>query len=60
MSRKKSPQLGDYIEHKEPAFDRINEGKVIQLLSMQFLYETPSGNIRHCMFTEQWSHKKET
>ena len=55
----KRPEVGDYIEHREPAFDRVNEGKVVQLLSMQFVYETPKGDRRHCMFREDWSFKNE-
>lgn len=54
MPKRKAPELGDYIEHSEPAFNRVNEGTVVQLLAMQFIYETPKGHIRHCMFTEQW------
>lgn len=54
MPKRKAPELGDYIEHSEPAFNRVNEGTVVQLLSMQFIYETPKGHVRHCMFTEQW------
>ncbi len=55
----KKPEVGDYIEHRVPTFDRVNEGKVVQLLSMQFVYETPQGNLRHCMFREDWSFKNE-
>jgi len=51
----KKPNIGDIIEHREPAFDRVNIGKVVQLLSMQFVYETKEGHIRHCMFKEIWS-----
>ena len=58
MPKRKEPAIGDYIQHSEPAFDRVNEGKVVQLLAMQFIYETPKGNLRHCMFTEQWKHIK--
>ena len=49
--------LGDYIIHKEPYFDRVNKGKVVQLLAMQFVYETEDGNRRHCMFREDWEHE---
>jgi hypothetical protein len=54
---KKSPKLGDWIIHKEPSFDREHEGKVVQLLSMQFVYETESGDKRFCMFRENWTYK---
>ena len=56
---KKAPKLGDYIIHKEPYFNRVNEGTVVQLLSMQFVYETPKGERRFCMFREDWSYKNE-
>ena len=54
---KKPPQLGDYIVHNEPYFDRVNEGVVVQLLSAQFIYETKEGNRRHCLFKEDWKHE---
>lgn len=57
MSNSKSPKIGDWIVHKEPAFNREHEGKVVQLLSMQFVYQTDSGETRFCMFRENWSHK---
>ena len=28
MPKRKPPELGDYIQHSEPAFDRVNEGTV--------------------------------
>ena len=53
--KRNAPELGDYIEHRQPYFDRVNRGKVILLLSMQFVYETDNGNTRFCMFREDWS-----
>ena len=60
MPKRKPPEIGEYIEHSEPAFDRVNEGTVDQLLAMQFVYVTPEGQRRHCMFTEQWKMKEKT
>ena len=40
MAKTKQPELGDRILHKEPYFNRENEGVVIQLLGMQFVYRT--------------------
>ena len=57
MGKRKAPSVGAYIVHKEPYFNRVNEGTVEQLLAMQFVYVTPKGNRRHCMFTEDWSLK---
>ena len=45
---KKPPLLGDIIEHTCTLNGRF-EGKVIQLLSLQFIYETKEGYVRHCM-----------
>ena len=36
------------------------EGKVIQLLSLQFIYETREGYVTHCMFYEEWKDIEET
>ena len=54
---KKAPKLGDKIEHT----CRLNgkfEGKVIELLAMQFIYETQDGHHRHCLFREDWRYIK--
>ena len=58
MSKSKAPKIGDVIVHNEPAFNRTNSGKVIQLLSMQFVYETEKGQTRFCLFKEDWRHVK--
>jgi len=51
----KKPNLGDWIEHSEPTFGRVNYGKVVQLLSAQFCYDPPNSQyIRHCMYKEMW------
>jgi hypothetical protein len=53
MANKKTPQLGDNIEHT----CRLNgkfEGTVVELLSQQFIYETPNGITRFCLFKEEW------
>lgn len=51
--KKKAPEIGDMIEHTCTLNGKF-EGKVVQLLSMQFVYETKDGNLRHCMFREDW------
>ncbi len=51
--KKKPPEIGDMIEHTCTLNGKF-EGKVVQLLSMQFVYETKDGNLRHCMFREDW------
>ena len=50
----KKPELNDEIIHTEYTYNRVNQGKVIQLLDMQFLYQMKDGAIRHCMFDEDW------
>ena len=54
MSKKKKPELGDRILHREPAFNRENEGVVIEMLGMQFVYKTDKGEERFCLFREDW------
>jgi len=53
--KKKPPELGDYIEHREPYFDRVHRGNVVELLSAQFVYETEDGQTRFCLFKEDWN-----
>ena len=53
MGKKTPPKLGDKIEHTCTLNGKF-EGKVVQLLAMQFIYETKEGHIRHCMFREEW------
>ena len=50
----KRPNLKDVIVHHEPGFNRTNTGKVTQLLSAQFTYETADGQTRFCLFKEDW------
>ena len=33
------PEVDDMIEHSEPGMDRVATGKVVELLSSQFIYE---------------------
>ena len=56
--RDKKPEIGDRINHKEPAFDRENEGVVIQLLGAQFVYKTDAGHERFCLYKELWTKVK--
>ena len=55
---KNKPAVGDYIVHREPSFSRSNEGKIILMLAMQFVYKTPDGQERFCLFSEDWNHKE--
>lgn len=50
---KKTPKVGDLIEHTCTLNGKF-EGKVVQLLSMQFVYETAKGDRRFCLFRETW------
>ena len=62
------PEVNDMIEHSEPVFDRVATGKVVELLSSQFIYEVhkvvekgrekipvDKTSTRMCMFNETWS-----
>lgn len=49
----KRPELGDKIEHTCNLNGKF-EGKVVQLLGMQFVYETETGNTRFCLYREAW------
>lgn len=51
---KKPPLIGDLIVHEEPAFDRTTSGKVVLLLSAQFVYEDSEGRHRMCLYNEPW------
>ena len=53
MSKSKAPELGDKIEHICTLNGKF-EGKVVQLLAMQFVYETKEGHRRFCLFRETW------
>jgi|TARA_R110000803_G_scaffold46719_3_gene97987 hypothetical protein len=55
---KNKPEIGDYIIHREPSFNRVNEGEITQILAMQFTYLTPDGQDRFCLFSEDWNHKQ--
>ena len=55
---KKAPKVGDKIEHT----CRLNgkfQGKVIEMLAMQFVYETLDKNRRFCLFREDWDYVDE-
>jgi|TARA_R110001606_G_scaffold396133_1_gene569701 hypothetical protein len=54
MTNKKAPQIGDKIVHNERGHGGTNEGKVIELLAMQFVYETDEGQTRFCFYREDW------
>jgi hypothetical protein len=49
----KKPEIGDKIEHICNLNGKF-QGKVVQLLGMQFVYETETGNTRFCLFRETW------
>jgi hypothetical protein len=53
LAKTKQPQLGDRIEHTCSLNGKF-EGKVVQLLGMQFVYETDKGETRFCLFREVW------
>jgi hypothetical protein len=56
--KKSKPEVGDLIEHTCRLNGRF-EGRITQLLSAQFVYETSTGNTRFCMFREDWGFIEE-
>ena len=55
---KKNPQVGDLIYHIFKLSGRF-EGKFVQLLAMQVVYETVDKNRRFCIFREYWDYVNE-
>jgi len=53
MAKTKQPKVGDMIEHTCNLNGKF-EGKVVQMLAMQFVYETKEGHRRFCLFKETW------
>ena len=51
----KKPEIGDLIEHT-CALNGKFTGKVVQMLAMQFVYETLDKNKRFCLFKEDWKY----
>ena len=49
----KKPEIGNLIEHTCNLNGKF-EGKVVQMLGMQFVYETEDGQTRFCLFRETW------
>ena len=58
MRKRKHPEIGDRIEHTSTLNGKF-EGKVIELLGMQFVYKTDDGHERFCLFKEDWKHVEE-
>ena len=36
--------------------ESVRQGKVIEMLAMQFVYETKEGHHRHCLLREDWKY----
>lgn len=52
----KQPQVGDTVRVNDPAFDRLWEGKVTQLLAMQFTFDPLIGGIYlFCLYSSDWT-----
>jgi len=52
---KRNPKVGDLIEHTCKLNGKF-QGKVTQLLGMQFVYKTIEGHDRFCLFREDWNY----
>ena len=53
--RKKKPQTWR-LHRTHMQINGKFEGTVVQLLGMQFVYETGDGNTRFCLYKEDWKH----
>ena len=49
----KKPEIGDKIEHT-CNLNGTFQGKVVEMLATQFVYETAKGYTRFCLFKEDW------
>jgi len=52
------PKIGDKIIHHDPMQLKPVKGKVVQILSMQFVYENDANEQCFCFFTDNWSPNK--
>lgn len=48
--------VGDIIEHA--CMGNVYQGKVVSILSAQFVYETDEGHTRICLFKSDWKMVK--
>lgn len=52
MTHKPTP--GDHITAQDSLTDEVHSGVVIDLLAVQFTYETESGTIRFAFYDSGW------
>ncbi len=55
MTRKPAP--GDRVAVPDSFTDEVYSGIVVDLLSVQFTYETESGTIRYALYSAGWKYK---
>ena len=55
MSRKPAP--GDRVQVPDCFTDEDYSGIVVELLSVQFTYETESGTIRYAFYVSDWKYQ---
>lgn len=55
MTRRPAP--GDHIQAPDSFTDEVYSGIVVELLSVQFTYETESGTIRYAFYASDWKYQ---
>ncbi len=53
----RKPASGDRVRVPDFYTDEIYSGFVVDLLSVQFTYETTSGTIRYCFYSADWKYQ---
>ncbi len=53
----RKPAPGDRIKAPDSFTDEVYSGVVVDLLSIQFTYETASGTIRYAFYSSDWKHQ---
>jgi len=53
----RKPAPGDHVTVPDSFTDKAYSGVVIDLLSVQFTYETESGTIRYAFYGAGWKYK---
>ena len=53
----RKPARGDRVMVPDFFTDEFYSGFVVDLLSVQFTYETASGTIRYCFYSADWKYQ---
>jgi len=53
----RKPGQGEFITVSDFLTDEVYSGKVVDLLSIQFTYETANGTIRYAFYNSDWKYQ---